>query len=79
MWQVSKRQANALRVFSGGVLFILWLFILRDLGKAMRIYKADCDTKIVKIVWDYAEAMLGLWYSVVWDYAGTIVRYYWLY
>ena len=44
----------------------------------MRIYKADCDTKIIKTVWDYTEAMLGLWYGVVWDYAETVIRCYWL-
>ena len=48
--------------------------ILRGLGKAIRIYEADCDTKIVKTVWDYAEVMLGLWYGVVWDYAETVVQ-----
>ena len=56
---------SALHVFVDRVLFILWLSISRDLGEAMRICKADCDTGIIKTVWDYAEAMLRLWYSIV--------------
>ena len=37
----------------------------------MRIYEADCDAKIIKTVWDYTEAILGLQYSVIWDCAKT--------
>jgi len=33
-----------------GVLSILWSPILRDLGKAIKIYKANCDTKIIKTI-----------------------------
>ena len=44
---------------------MLWSSILRGLGQAIRICEADCDAKIIKIVQDYAEAMLGLWYNVV--------------
>ena len=76
MWRVSKRQANVLYVFVDGVLSVLWSFISRDLGEAMKIYKTGCDTKIVKSVWDYAEVMLRLWYGIVWDYAKTVVRCY---
>jgi len=47
-------------VFIVGVLSILWLFILRDLGKIIKIYKAGCDTKIIETIWDYAEAILRL-------------------
>ena len=47
---------------------------LGRLGEAMRICEADYDTEIVETVWDYAEAMLGLWYGVV-GYAGS--RLYW--
>ena len=54
-----------MRVFFDGVLSMLWLFISKGLGKAMRICEADCDIKIVKTVWDYAEAILGLWYNIV--------------
>ena len=46
---------------------------MRDLGKAMRIYETDCDTKIIEIVWDYVGAMLRLWYGIVWDDAETMV------
>ena len=49
---------------------------LRDLGEAIKICEADCDIKIIKTVWDCAEAMLRLWYGVVWDYAETVVWYY---
>ena len=31
----------------------------------MKICKADYNTKIIETVWDYAEAMLRLWYGVV--------------
>ena len=72
-WGVSKRQTNVLRVFADGVLFILWSPISRELGEAIKIYKIDCDTEIIETVWDYAEAMLRLWYNVVWDYAETVV------
>ena len=44
----------------------------------MRIYKADCDAKIVKTVWDYAKAILGLWYGIVQDYAKTVIQCCWL-
>ena len=47
MWEVLKRQASALRRFVDGVLSMLWLPILRDLGKAIEIYKAGCNAKIV--------------------------------
>ena len=46
----------------------------RDLGEVIKICEADCDTEIVETVWDYAEAMLRLWYGVV-GYAGS--RLYW--
>ena len=65
-----------MRVFVDEVLCMLWLSILRGLGEAIRICKVDYDINIVEIVWDYAEAMLGLWYSIIWDYAGTVVRCY---
>ena len=74
MWQVLKRRASASRVFIDGVLSMLWSSISRDLGEAMKICEVDCDAEIVETVWDYAEAMLGLWYGVVWDYAETVVR-----
>ena len=51
---------------------------LRDLGKAIKICKADCDIKIIETVWDCAEAMLRLWYGIVWDYVETVVRCCWL-
>ena len=60
MWWVLKRRVSALRVFVDKVLFILWSSISKVLGEAMRIYKADCDTKIIKTVWDYTKAILGL-------------------
>jgi len=47
VWEVSKRQASASRRFVNGVLSMLWSPILRDLGKAIKIYKAGCDAKIV--------------------------------
>jgi len=47
VWEVLKRQASALRRFINGVLSILWSPILRDLGKAIKIYKAGCDAKII--------------------------------
>jgi len=47
---------------------------LRDLSEAIKICEADCDIEIIKTVWDCAEAMLRLWYSVIWDYAETVVR-----
>ena len=56
---------SALWVFVVKILSILWLFILKDLGKIIKICEADCGTKIIKIVWDYAEAILGLWYCIV--------------
>jgi hypothetical protein len=47
VWEVLKRQASALRRFVDGVLSILWSPILRDLGKAIKIYKASYNAKIV--------------------------------
>ena len=44
---------------------MLWLSISRGLGEAMKICEVDCDTEIVKTVWDYAEAMPRLCYGVV--------------
>ena len=61
-------------VFIDGVLSILWLSISKGLSKAIRMCKANCNTKIVETVWDYAKAMLGLWYSVV---GYTRSRLYW--
>ena len=50
-------------VFIDEILSMLWLSILGDLGKAMKIYEAGCGIKIFKTVWDYVETMLRLWYS----------------
>jgi hypothetical protein len=47
VWEVSKRQASASRRFVDGVLSMLWSPISRDLGKAIEIYKAGCNAKIV--------------------------------
>jgi len=47
VWEVLKRQVSASRRFINGVLFMLWLPILRDLGKAIEIYKASYDAEIV--------------------------------
>ena len=44
---------------------MLWSFILRDLSKIIKIYKAGCNTEIIETVWDYAEAILRLWCGVV--------------
>ena len=60
-------------LLTGYYLCFGYLF-LRDLNEAIKIYKADCDTKIIETVWDYTEAMLRLWYSIVWDYAETVIR-----
>ena len=76
MWRVSKRQASTLRVFIDGVLFMLWSSISRGLGEAIRICEANYDVKIIKTVWDYAKAILRLWYGIVWDCAETVIRYY---
>jgi len=47
VWEVLKRQVSASRRFVDGVLSILWSPILRDLGKAIEIYKAGYNAKIV--------------------------------
>jgi hypothetical protein len=52
VWEVLKRQASASRGFVDGVLSMLWLPILRDLGKAIKINKACYNTKIV---YDYTK------------------------
>ena len=49
------------------------------MGEAIKIYKTNYDIKIVEIIWDYAKAMLRVWYGVIWDYAETMVWCYWLY
>jgi len=38
---------------------------LLELSRIMLRLYWDCSTEIIKIVWDYAEAMLGLWYYIV--------------
>jgi len=47
VWEVSKRQVSASRRFVDRVLSMLWLPILRDLGKAIEICKAGYNAEII--------------------------------
>ena len=58
--QVSKRRANISRIFVDKVLSMLQSSISRVLGKAMRIYKTDCDTKIIKTILRLSRTILRL-------------------
>ena len=45
-----RRQVSALQGFVSGVLSILWLPILRDLGEVIGIYKVNYSTKVTEVV-----------------------------